>query len=233
MRSKMMIIISLVMGVITTYLFYQYMQQFDHEAATSENTREVVLATRLIKENERISPNDVSIQLLPQEGVHPQAVVNLSEIEGKFATSDIEKGELILNHRLQSNEEERKLISRKVTDGYRAVSIESNFVQSVSNLIEPNDYVDVIFSEEVKTEADVVTKSKLLLKKVRVLAVGRRMIEASSAEDYIEYSSVTLELKPEETIRVIEASERGNLQFTVHSRVIEAQEVLKNGETSQ
>ena len=40
-------------------------------------------------------------------------------------------------------------------------------------------------------------------------------------EEYVEYSSVTLELKPEDAVKLVNASEKGDLHLTIHSKIIE------------
>jgi pilus assembly protein CpaB len=117
-------------------------------------------------------------------------------------------------------------VSKKVRDGYRAVSIGPNIVQSVSNLIEPGDFVDVVYSKQ-----DKVTKewfSQIILENVHVLAIGRRMVEAESETPYVEYSQVTLELIPADGVKVINADEDSDpdakVGLMLHSRIVKDQE---------
>ncbi len=209
------------MGVITTILFYNYMKQYDATTVVNENMVEVAVATQLLKNNERITLDKVEVMNIPEKGLHPQAVTAVEELEGLIVNADIEQGEVILNHRVQREEDEKLFVSRKVRDGFRAVSIGVNFVQSVSNLVEPEDYVDVVFSEVIKVDDENIVNTELILENVRVLAVGRKLIESTTGESYMEYSAATLELTREGTVKLINASERGNIQLTLHSRVEE------------
>lgn len=221
MRSKFILFLAIIMGSITTFLFYNYMKQYDATAVMSENMVEVVVASQPLKKNERITVDKVEVMNVPETGLHPQVVTSLQEIDGLILNADIEENEVILNHRVQHEEDEQLFVSRKVKDGFRAVSIGVNFVQSVSNLIEPEDYVDVIFSEEVKVNEQTTIRTELLLENVRVLAVGRKLIESTSAENYVEYSAATLELTPQNSVKLINASGRGTIQLILHSRVEE------------
>jgi len=220
MKSKFILILALVMGAITTFLFFNYMNQFDSQVAISESMAEVVVAKGRISANTKLDSSLVEKVSLPEKGLHPQVIRDISELEGLYVTSAIEAGEPILTHRLQSEVEEQLFVSRKVKDGYRAVSVGVNFVQSVSNLIQPEDYVDVVFSEVVSTNPTVI-KTEQILTKARVLGIGRKLVAPTeTTEEYVEYTSVTLELKPEESVRLINASERGNIQFTIHTRLL-------------
>lgn len=217
----MILLLAIVMGGITTVLFYSYMKQYDATAAISENMVEVVVAIELLQKNERISTDKVEIRSIPELSLHPQAATSIEQLEGLIVNADIEKDEVILLHRVQREEDENLLVSRKIKEGYRAVSVGVNFVQSVSNLVEPEDYVDVIFSEVIKSDGETVVNTKLIFEKIRILAVGRKLIESTTGEIYMEYSSATLELTAEAAVELVNASERGTIQLSLHSRVEE------------
>lgn len=222
MKSKIILALAIIMGIATTVLFYRYMQQFDTKQAVNENTQEVVVAAEAIKRNQRITGDMLELKSLPIGGLHPQTVRSIEEVTGLYATADIAKGEAVLKHRTMSEAEEELFVSRKVRDGYRAVAVGADFVRSVSNLIEPEDWVDVVYTETIDNGSGEQTVSRMLLENVRVLAVGRRMIESSTKEDYVEYSSVTLELLSPDAVKLIQASERGTLHFILRSRIIPA-----------
>ena len=221
MRSKMILVLALVMGGVTTFLFFQYMKQFNTEVVMSENMVEVVVAKEIIRENQLITASMLEVTEMPQQGIHPQTIQSIGEIDGQFATADIEAGEPLLSHRLKSSKDETVFISRKVQEGYRALSIDVNFVQTVSNLIEPEDYVDVIFSETVKVNGEDTMVTEQLLNEKRVLAVGRKMQATTNPEEYVEYSSVTLELTPNDVVKLVNANERGNIHMALHTKVFE------------
>ncbi|WP_246943564.1 Flp pilus assembly protein CpaB [Bacillus pinisoli] len=219
MKSKFILILAIVMGIMTTFLFFNYMKKFDTEMAISESMIDIVVAKEKIVANTKLHANLLEVRSVPEKGVHPQAIKEMSELEGLYVTSPIEAGEAILEHRVQSAIEENLFVSRKVSEGHRAVSIGVDFVQSVSTLIEPEDYVDVVFSEVVSTNPTTI-QTEQILSRVRVLAVGTKMVpKTDESEEYVEYTSVTLELKPEDAVTVINASERGNIQFTLNSKV--------------
>lgn len=226
MRSKLILFLAIVMGVVTTYFFYQYMNQFNVETTASENKVAVVTASELIMKNERISRDMLEMTQIAEANVHAQMIRDMDEIEGQYVTANIEAGEHLLSHRVQHETEENLFVSRKVRDGYRAVSVGVNMVQSVTTLIEPEDDVDVVFSEQINrtndneegnNQTNVVTD--IILEEVRVLSVGRRMIESNTVEDYMEYSAVTLELMPQDVVTLVNASERGNIHLSLHSRL--------------
>lgn len=219
MRSKLVLLLALVMGIITTFLFFKYMQQFNAEKVSTTHTVSVVVAKEEIQNNEKITADKLEVVNIPEKNVLPENIKTTEQAVGKTATSMIAKGEPILTHRLVSEKEETIYVSRKVREDYRAVSVGANFNQSVSNLMEPEDEVDVIYSKGNKLQGTVV--SVILLEKARVLAVGRKILTPDDKkEPYAEYSSVTLELKPQDALKLVNASEQGNIHFILHKRPV-------------
>lgn len=225
MRSKIVLVLALIMGIITTILFFNYIKKLDEQKKGSDTLVEVVTVKQTIKKNQRISVDMLQTVLLPSYVLHPNTVRRITEAEGKFAISDLEAGEVLLSHRMKETEEETQLVSRKVREGYRAVTVDVNFIQSVSNLIEPEDYVDVISTPSEKNGQPVM--STLILEKVRVLAVGRRLMELDPAAQQAEYNAVTLELKPQDAITLVNADELGNISLLLHSRIIPADKAVE------
>jgi pilus assembly protein CpaB len=227
MRSKTIMLLSLVMGIITTALFFQYMSKYETQETASGASvpmEEILVAKDIINKNEKITAEKLEVVEVPQQSVTWQPLKTVSEAEGKLAGAKIDKGEPILAHRLLSQKDETVYVSRKVREGYRAVAVSVNLPQSVSNLIEAEDRVDVIFSKEDKeAKADKPkVNTKVLLKNARVLAVGRKLIipeeEKKEGEQPEEYTTVTLELKPDDAFNLINSSEEGNIHFILHTR---------------
>lgn len=220
MKPKMVLILSLVMGIVTTLLFFQYMKQFNTQKVATVQSVNVVIAKEKIEKNEKITSKKLELVQMPAKSVLPQAIKSISEVDGKLATSMIEKGEPILSHRLGTEQEEGVYVSRKVRDGFRAISVGVNMNQSVTNLIEPEDQVDVIWTKVTKDPTNLIlSHSDILLEKIRVLAVGRQMVTPENTkEPYKEYSSVTLEVKPEEAIKLIDATQQGLINLVINKR---------------
>jgi pilus assembly protein CpaB len=55
------------------------------------------------------------------------------------------------------------------------------------------------------------------------------MIESGTDTPYVEYSSVTIEVKPQEGVNVINAGEKGNISLMLHTRVVPKGASVKEG----
>jgi pilus assembly protein CpaB len=217
-RSRIIFIAAIIMGLVTTFLFFNYMKQYNQTTTVNENMVDVVAAKQPIKRNQQIQSGMLEIKKVPSLGVHPLAVKSVKEAEGKFADADIETGEVLLSRRIKASTEEAAIVAKKVQNGFRAVSVGVNLVHSVSNLIEPDDYVDVIVTIPSKNDNQLET-STVLLEKIHVLAVGRRMVEVDEKHPYADYTTVTLEVKPGDVPRLVNA-ERFTISLALNSRVV-------------
>ncbi|MFX3673059.1 MAG: Flp pilus assembly protein CpaB [Paenisporosarcina sp.] len=224
MRSRTLFLLAIVMGLITTLVFAYSFSAKNKESDLPIVTKEVVVSVQAIEENTVITKEMVKLATRPTSSVHASSLTSLKDVVGKLATTRIEADEVLLPARVQSPQEVEDMVSKKITDGQRAISIRANLVQSVSNLIEAEDFVDIIYSvtEDEATTNKPVTKSVLLFSKVRVLAVGQKMTVKDENDVLVEYASVTLEISPEDMIQLIQAHEtdKASLHLTLHRREV-------------
>lgn len=218
MRSRILFVLAIVMGLITTALFFNYMKKYDQGKVINENTTGIVVAKQAIAANQMLTPGMVELKQVPVKGIYSLTARSLTDVTGKFAETAIAAGEPILTDHLGTSQAESVFVSRKVKQGYRAVSVGVNFVQSASNLIEPGDTVDVIRSITNKQTGKVT--SSILLKDVPVLAVGRQMTEPDQHTKYVQYAAVTLELKPQDAVAVVRANQEGTVNLILHTRIL-------------
>lgn len=230
MKSKYILIAALVMAIVTTVLFRQYLTELDKKYKANQNLVEVIVPKTKIIENQKITKDLLEYKSVNADSVISETIRKVSEIEGSYAKSDLSVGQMLTQNEFTNQFKEEKLITRKIREGYRAVSIEVNYVESVSTLVEPEDYVDIAFSEKIKPDGTLnVVATQTILENVRVLAVGDRIakedlqISNPKTEEQkangVKYTSVTVELKPEDVVKLINSDERGNIKLVLRSKV--------------
>jgi pilus assembly protein CpaB len=223
MRSRTLFLLAILMGLITTTLYIFTMNNEKSEAVATEmeiERVEVVVAINQIQANQVITDELIEMKSIPFDQKPEASVQNKEDIINKIATTQIDANEVILNHRVQAIDEESTSLSKKIKDSSRGVSIGLDVVQSVSNLIEPEDYVDVIFTGLVKKGKEEVLETKRIFSNVRVLAIGQKITLTNEDTEIVEFEEVTLELSPDETVKLVNAYETGNLHLALHSRII-------------
>ncbi|HET7627865.1 MAG TPA: Flp pilus assembly protein CpaB [Bacillales bacterium] len=221
MKPKMLFMLTIVMAAFTTFLFYRYMQQLNTSQASNANLVKIVVAKKEIKKNEPITADKLTFKSLPESAVIKQMVSDKTKVTGSYAAAPIAEGEPILTNHIRQREDEKLFVSRKLSNGYLAVSVGVNYVESVSNLIQPEDRVNVIASIPLPNSKTKQVKTEQIVSNVRVLAVGGTLTEPSEKQAEPEkYEAVTLELKPEDALQVIHASEQGDIQLVLQSRLL-------------
>ena len=222
MRSRTLFLLAILMGLITTTLFIFTMNNEKPEAAEAKEIErvEVVVAISSIQPNQVMTEELVEVRSIPIDQKHEAAIQNKDDVLNKIAITQIEENEIILQHRVQAIEEEKDNLSKKITEGSQGVTIGLNIVQSVSNLIDPEDHVDIILTKTIKKDNEDIVETKRLFSNVRVLAVGQRITLSNKDAEIVQFGEVTLELSPDDAVKLINAYETGSLHLALHSQII-------------
>lgn len=223
MRSKLLFMLAIIMAIVTTILFFNYTSQIDTEEVVQQEMVQVVRAIETIAEDQMIDAALLEVVKVTKDNVHPNAITEIADVQGNYSIATLAQGEILATHHVKDQETEKVLVSRKVSEGYRAVSVDAPRVESaelVTNLIEPEDYVSIVFTEIVENDDQEEWVSELIFSNVRVLAVGRKMDRpVNDVSNYIEYNAITLEMTPEDAVDLINANNNGDLHFILHSSI--------------
>lgn len=212
-------------GLLTTGAFYIFIQQTGAAETEQPVMTQVVAAAMDIEENTQLTEENLKMIEVRESEMHPSAIRDKSKAVGEYTNASLASGEVLLTQRIEQ-EEQADMVSKKVAEGYRAVSVSVDYVKSVSNMIEPGDRVDVVLSaSEESSEAG--PPAEIIFSDVNVLAVGQRMSEKAEGEAAAEYVAVTLEMTQEDAVGVVDASGRGSLQLILSSRLKTAGDIVE------
>jgi pilus assembly protein CpaB len=166
-----------------------------------------------------LTADAVGVDVMPNKFFNESVIMTpryRGEALNKELLVHVEKGQPVHWYQL-AGLRDQDLLSSQVREGFRAVTINVSEAASVAHWVTPNDAIDVIgtFRDPVKRELTTVT----LLQNVSVLATGRTSaIVGSASESAQEYTSVTLQLLPQEAEILVLAQEIGNLHLTLRNR---------------
>jgi len=155
-----------------------------------ENQIPVLVAKRDMPQGSVLRPNMVEVEIFPRQLAEPGAISSLGDIEAKQLISSLSKGEQItlakLSRAIETSIEMN--LSMLVPEGKRAVTISVDNISSLSGMIKPGDFVDVIGmipmpmqAEGGKQAAQLVTVP--LFQNVLVLAVGEEYLKMKKGKD--------------------------------------------------
>jgi pilus assembly protein CpaB len=229
MKSKFILIGAVLFAVATTILFSKYINSLDNKYKNDKSLVQVVVFKQDVKKDQKVIQDMLETKSYNLNSVLPAAIKNMKDIDGSYTLVDMKAGEQLFTDRFTNQTKEKEVLTRKIKEGNRAISIAVSYVQSVSTIIEPEDYVDVISS--IKNQNGTYTTTTLL-QNIRVLAVGERLTESknvttadntknavasASNGTQAKYASLTLELNPKQSEQITNAEENGDLMFELRS----------------
>lgn len=133
-------------------------------------------------------------------------------------------GEPLLTHYIDKQVVER--FSQLLNEGERAVSFDIDNLSSISGMLLPGDYIDVLVEYEEPSELDGVdpkVKIKPLLQRVRVLAVDERPLMAREQDNIsyeshsLDYGSITVAAPYKEAVALTVAKNSHDIRFLLRN----------------
>jgi pilus assembly protein CpaB len=186
--------IGILLAVGTGLMLLNYVSSLRGTYATAADTRTVYVAARNIPARALMTDAYVRAVRRPVKEVDSDAVIDRSQIVGKYSLITIPIGSTITRSKIGTAG--ANALPARLAIGMRAVSISIDKVKGVAGLIQPGDRVDVIaVPPRVGSE---VPKASAILRGVLVLAVGNEVETASAtpSPDNQNLTTVTLALTP-------------------------------------
>ncbi len=188
---------------------------------------DVLVAAKPLALGEVIQDGDLRWQSWPKANVPPNVIEKskmpdaLTDFKGAFVRNFLGAGEPIYPDRL-IKAGTAGFMAAILPSGMRAVAINIDQQGSTTagGFIHPGDHVDVIhaYRDEEAAKAGVADPmvSEILLRNVRVLAIGQNIQERNN-ERVVVGSNATLELTPQQAETIILAQRNGQLSLALRS----------------
>lgn len=239
-KQKLILISGIVLGIVAIFMTKMYLDQ--QKLAVQERAKQaianmqanqaaVLVAKDDIQKGVTIEPSMLETAIIPNQYVQPQAVTSLDRIAGMVTVAPISKGEQISLSKLASDKQAGGGdLSGATPSGKRAITIVVDNIASLSGLIKPGDYVDVLAMLQIPTQgSDGQTTGQMavvpLFQNILVLAVGQNTGGADSSgsryaakEDSDGNSLITLALGPQEANLIAFVQEQGRIRLTMRSQ---------------
>ncbi len=235
--GKRVMILALMMGLVTSVLVWNYMQQLAQNAQPVVMVP-VLVAARDIPARAVLTEDLVKVQQVSAEARHPQALTSRQAAAGQIAKMPIAAGEQILSSKFFGQRKESGL-AFVVPPGRRAVSVGVTEIIGSGGLIVPGDRVDVlaVFDARYLGKETATT----VLQNVEVLAVAQQLEGeppkttseqlsqgmgfggGNAQPDKVEPKtapmarSVTLSVNPDDAQRLVLAEERGKIRLALRA----------------
>jgi pilus assembly protein CpaB len=234
MKQKLLLVAALFFGVLAFILTY-YQIKIERDKALGAAQKVTLVKMKVTKvEDDKIGVNDLEAvetkRFIIDAKRNPEVEwKDRNDIIGKSLDVTVEKGEVLKWYQIKTEKSGRgeglAAIISKPRDGKycRAISISVDTTSSVTNLVKPGHYVDIIGTfrfPEMKGDKSLDTLTLTILQCVHVLATGTQMANSSGSDAKgatRSYSTVTLEVTPKEAEMLIFASQKGRLTLTLRN----------------
>lgn len=202
-KSKILFIFTIIVGIITSLLVFNYLKGVK-ETAVEEVLTNIVVASQKVPQGTLLTAEMIKTIQVPVKYAPPGASTQPEAVVNQFANADLLSENVILTSQLASINTSSEL-PYKIPEGNRAITIAINPLSGVGGHIKPGHYVDILSGQA--SDKPEETKVYTLLQKVLVLAVG---VDLQKKEGVQAAENVTLAVYPNEAQMIALTENLGN-----------------------
>ncbi len=179
------------------------------ESRKEEETQEVLVAARDLKEEESIKADMLKTTRMVKSAVPPGAFSSLKDVEERWVKTAMLEGDLLIEKKLGPKGMPPGLVAN-IPKGMRAFAVDVTEQSSVSGFILPGHHVDIV---KFDASDPRVKRGETILQNVLVLAAGQTFTRPE--ERSLQTRTVTLALDPEDVHILVAARAQGALSLAL------------------
>jgi len=230
MKSRfLMIVVAIMLGLVAAYGVAVYVKGLKSKVQDEQKLVKVLVAQENISAGvafRDITKKDMaSFKGIPNKYRVYGAITSPDHIDGQVLAVSVNKGEQLTADKFKFNSQAG--LSFAISKNQVAISIPVDEVKGVSGMIKAGDFVNIIATLSDQTGTQKIDMTKIILQKVRVLAVGSIIAPPTGrAEEPKTVSSrmgtgqsgkqtVTLSLTPGDAEKLVFVEEKGRVWLTL------------------
>jgi pilus assembly protein CpaB len=223
-------ILAVAIAVVASVALYNYLKSKEtelrevREAAVA--TEKVVVVTREIPIGTPVEGTQVRVADWPKANVPKGAFSSTEAVTGRVALQTLMEGDIITEPKLRPTEGPPGIMTYKIPEGHRAMTVAVDQVSGVAGFITPGSMVDIVLTTATGDRRGPM--SKIIFQNVPVLATGQ-IIETKEGEPQI-VPTVTLDVTPDDAERLATATSEGQLRLLLR-RVGDTEMAMTRGAT--
>ena len=214
-RNLGMLCLSLLLGGVGVYVakgvIDDKIQAANQSDAPPEAMVDVVVPKAAMIRGQVVTPDALSIRSLPAQYVDTNTVRpdNFTIAVGQKLNFDIDAGKALLWANLEGGL--TPTFSGKIPEGFRALTVPVDEINSISGFLQPKDNVDLLITYDGK-EVGGKKSTRPFMQNLHVLATGvQTLIDKTGRSKSGGYSTITVQVTPEEAKRIILARDVGKI----------------------
>ncbi|MBI5102911.1 MAG: Flp pilus assembly protein CpaB [Nitrospirae bacterium] len=230
-KPKAVVIIgiaSLVVAAFASYSLYSYLKGQETKVKSAVATSGVVVAALEIPAGSAINLTQLKTVNWPQSDLPKGFYTSADQVASRVSMDKIAPGEPVLESKLVPKDGQSGILTYKIPEGHRAMTVGVDPVSGVAGFIMPGNRVDVVLTTS-QMSGQQQPVSKIVLQNVPVLAIGQ-VVEQQKDGKPLAVPTVTMDVVPNDAERLAIASTQGKLQLVLR-RAGDADIAKTSGET--
>ncbi len=222
-------IVALAFAGLASWGVYSYLQT-EAQKTKAGQAESIVVAVSEFPIGTKLDQTQVKVSTMPKSSIPAGSFSDPKAVSGRVLVRHVSPGDIITEQKLMPKEGSQMagVMTYIIPQGHRAVTVGVNEVAGVAGFVAPNNRVDVVLTTPIPRSAGGENISKIILQNVTVLATGQ-ITEQKEGKPVV-VPTVTLDLTPEDSERLILAASKGSLQLLLRS-IIDTQPVDSKGAT--
>jgi pilus assembly protein CpaB len=205
--------IAVLIAAIASYFLYDYLKGQEVRMKEAVATETVVVASQGLPVGTVITDKQVKTINWPKSSMPQGSFAATSQVVGRTVLDIVSAGEPVTAARLVPAGGQTGILTYKIPEGHRAMTVAVDQVSGVAGFITPGNKVDVVLS--VSPPGGGEPLSKIVLQDVPVLAIGQIIAQEKKDETPHVVPTVTMDVTPDDAEKLAVASTQGRLQLVL------------------
>lgn len=229
-RTWSMLLIAILLGLGATFLTSQYLQTREQRIAADLQAKAkggptvaVVVPIKDLPKGAAITGDVVAAREIPADLVYEGTYTpnDFSRIENQRVLRDVQRGRPL---RVDDVAERLTDFSTLLPEGIRAVTLDVDELNSISQLVKPGNRVDLylVYTDPQSAEQQAM----LFMEKIKVLATGQAVRKeatelpatAAPGQPGFRYTNITFAVTPEEAARLALGQQLGKYRYVLRKQ---------------
>lgn len=217
-KAQKLIIIAFIFALIATFLLVIYLNTLKSPKAVTKKSL-VLVAAETIPPRTQINKKMVKEVQVTDSTLFNDCITDYSQIIGKYSKETILNDEGFRKDKLLSESGDE--LSLKLDPDYRAISINVSQDAGVSDLLRPNDFVDIVAYFSEKKDGAVVIRpdlAKIVLQNIEVIAVDKQTNRDEKAKEDVKTANnflITLAVKTSDLEKLVLSESVGSIKLAL------------------
>jgi len=213
-KPKAVIIVgglAVVIAAVAAYFLYTYLKTQEQRVKEAVATEKIVVAAAEIPMGNTIDVKQLKTADWPKANMPQGAFLSTDQVVGRIALQSFAPGDPVTEPKLVPKEGPAGVLSYKIPEGHRAMTVGVDQVAGVAGFINPGNMVDVVLT--ATPPGGKLTVSKIVLQNVPILAIGQ-IVDQKEGKPVV-VPTVTMDVSPEDAEKLAIASTQGKLQLVL------------------